>query len=74
VKIVFHDSVTGISESELVVKSNQALGTTRLAPAEDIESAYLENLGKKPATVLDKKPSSAAAISSEDVPLRRRAG
>lgn len=42
--------------------------------AEDIESAYLEILGRKPETVPDKKPSSAAAITVEDLPLRRRAG
>ena len=42
--------------------------------AEDIESAYFEILGKKPATVPDKKPSSAAAISSENPSLQRRAG
>ena len=42
--------------------------------AEDIESAYLEILERKPATVPGKKPSSTAAISSEDLSLRRRAG
>jgi glycosyltransferase involved in cell wall biosynthesis len=42
--------------------------------AEDIESVYLEILGRKPAAVPDKKPSSTAAISSEDPSLQRRAG
>lgn len=42
--------------------------------AEDIEGAYLEVLRKGPTTVLEKKPSNTAAITSEDLPLRRRAG
>ena len=42
--------------------------------AEDIESAYLEILRKDSATVLEKKPSNTAAITGEDLPLRRRAG
>jgi hypothetical protein len=41
---------------------------------EDIESAYLEMLRKDSATVMEKKPSNAAAITGEDLPLRRRAG
>jgi glycosyltransferase involved in cell wall biosynthesis len=42
--------------------------------AEDIESAYLEILGRKPATMRNKKPSSRAAIPSEDLSVQRRAG
>ena len=42
--------------------------------AEDIESAYVEILGRKPATMPDQKPSGTAAISTEDLSLRRRAG
>jgi glycosyltransferase involved in cell wall biosynthesis len=42
--------------------------------AQDIESAYLEILGKESATVLEKKPGTTAAITGEDLPLQRRAG
>jgi glycosyltransferase involved in cell wall biosynthesis len=42
--------------------------------AQDIESAYLEIVRKEPTTVLEKKPSITAAPTSEDLPLRRRAG
>jgi glycosyltransferase involved in cell wall biosynthesis len=42
--------------------------------AKDIERAYLEILVRKLANAPDKKPSSATAISSEDLSLRRRAG
>ena len=42
--------------------------------AQDIESAYLEILKEEPTPVLDRKPSNTAAITSEDLPLRRRAG
>ena len=41
--------------------------------AQDIESAYLGILGKKPATAPENK-ASTAAIAGEDLPLRRRAG
>lgn len=41
---------------------------------EDIEGAYLEILRKGPTPVLEKKPSNTAAITSQDLPLRRRAG
>ena len=42
--------------------------------AEDIEAAYFEVLGKKPAIGYQKKTSSTPAIAAEDLPLRRRAG
>jgi glycosyltransferase involved in cell wall biosynthesis len=42
--------------------------------AEDIESAYFEILGEKPATARERKPSSTAAIASDNRLLRRRAG
>lgn len=42
--------------------------------AEDVEAAYFEILGKKPATAQRKKPSSPAAIPVEDLTLRKRAG
>ena len=41
---------------------------------EDIETAYLEILGKKPAKPQDKRPSSRAVIDGADLPLRMRAG
>jgi glycosyltransferase involved in cell wall biosynthesis len=42
--------------------------------AENIERAYLEILKKDSATVLEKKPGNMAAITGEDLPLKRRAG
>ena len=42
--------------------------------AEDIESAYLEILRKESGKVLKKKPSNTAAITGEDLPLRRLVG
>jgi glycosyltransferase involved in cell wall biosynthesis len=41
--------------------------------AEDIEAAYFEILGKKPA-IAYQKTSTAPAIAGEDLPLQRRAG
>jgi glycosyltransferase involved in cell wall biosynthesis len=42
--------------------------------ADDIESAYLGILGGQPVTAINKKPSSTATRTGEDLPLRRRAG
>lgn len=54
-KIVFHDSVTGISKSELVVKSNQA---TRYREQHGVDAFYVPNGGalrerKEPRAILE---------------------
>jgi len=42
--------------------------------AEDIETAYLEIMGYRPAPLQARKPSTTAAIAGENLPLQKRAG